>query len=208
MKDKFLNAFKKLKTEAEKRGFEQSVDLVINLEDVDLRKTPVNIFFNFPYQVKVPKICAFLNTSSSAVDKSITKTQIGTLSEKEIKNLGRDYDFFIASAPLMGLVATKFGKTLGPLGKMPNPKYGGVIMVEEEATIKNAVEKFKKAVSIKAKQPSIKISIGKESLEAEKLAENAVVVYNSLVAALPNKKENVKSILVKLTMSKPIRVAL
>jgi len=208
MKDKFLNALKKLRSGAEKRGFEQGVDLLINLSDVDLRKTPINIFFSFPHQVKVPKICAFLERKSPSVDRTVTKAQIGNLEDKEIKKLGKEFDFFIASAPLMGIVATTFGKTLGPLGKMPNPKFGGVIMAEEEANIRKAVDKFKKAVSVKAKEPSIKISIGKEGMEDEKLAENAETVFNSLVAALPNNNENVKSVMVKLTMSKPEKLDL
>ncbi|MFC1686297.1 hypothetical protein ACFLZZ_04750 [Nanoarchaeota archaeon] len=208
MKDKFLKALNKLKESAEKRGFKQSVDLIINLSDIDLRKTPINLFFSFPNQIKVPKICAFLNNRSPSVDRSVTKVEINALDKKAIKRISEDYDFFLASGPLMGLVATVFGKSLGPLGKMPNPKYGGVIMVEEEANIKKAVDKFKKAAGIRAKQPSIKISIGKEDMENEKLAENAETVYHALVAALPKNKDNVKSIMVKLTMSKPEKLEL
>ncbi len=208
MKDKFLNALKKLRSTADKRGFEQSVDLIINLADIDLRKVPISVFFSFPYPIKQPKICAFLNNQSSAVDRSITKAEISNLTPKEIKALAKEFDFFIASAPLMGLIATTFGKTLGPLGKMPNPKFGGVIMVEEEANIKKAVEKFRKAANIKAKEPSIKVRVGKESMEDEKIVENAETVYNSVVAALPNNKENVRSVMVKLTMSKPEKLKL
>lgn len=208
MKEQFLNALKKVKSTAEQRGFKQSVDLIINLSDIDLRKTPINLFFSLPNQVKIPKICAFLNNKSPSVDKSVLKSEISKMDKKEVRKISDEYDFFIASAPLMGMIATTFGKTLGPLGKMPNPKFGGVIMVEEEANIKKAVDKFKKAASIRAKEPSIKISIGKEDMEEEKLAENAEAIYNHLVAALPKNKENVKSIMVKLTMSKPTKLEL
>ena len=208
MKNKFLESLKKVRNNAKKRGFKQSVDLIINLSDIDLRKTPINVFFSFPNQVREQKICAFLNNKSPSVDRSITKTEIGSLDKKEVKKIANEYDFFIASAPLMGMIATTFGKTLGPLGKMPNPKFGGVIMVEEEANIKKAAEKFKKAASIRARELSIKISIGKEDMKDEQLAENAEVVYNTLVNALPNNKENVKSVMVKFTMSKPERLEL
>ena len=40
----------------------------------------------------------------------------------------------------------------------------------------------------------------------EQLIENATAIYNGLVGVLPTKKENVKSIMLKLTMSKPIKV--
>jgi len=81
-------------------------------------------------------------------------------------------------------------------------------MVEEEANIKKAVEKFRKAANIKAKEPSIKVRVGKESMEDEKIVENAETVYNSVVAALPNNKENFRSVMVKLTMSKPEKLKL
>jgi len=203
MKDKFLDALKKLRASAQKRGFNQTVDLIINLSDLDLRKTPVSVFYSLPHQVKQPKICAFLEKRSSSVDRTVTKAEIGTLDKKEVKKLSKDYDFFIASAPLMGLIATNFGKTLGPLGKMPNPKYGGVIMSENEENIKKAVDKFKNAINLKAKELSLKVAIGKEDTEDENLADNAEATYQSVIAALPKNKDNVKSVMIKLTMSKP-----
>lgn len=208
MKGKFLNALKKVRSDAVKRGFNQSVDLIINLSDIDLRKTPINVFFSLPNKVREQKICAFLNNASPSVDKSITKGEIGKLDKKEVKKIAEEYDFFIASASLMGMIATTFGKTLGPLGKMPNPKFGGVIMAEEEANIKKAAEKFRNAASLRPKEPSIKISIGKEDFDDEKLAANAEVVYEKLLTALPKNKENVKSVMVKFTMSKPEKLEL
>ena len=52
--------------------------------------------------------------------KTITKPEFDKYKEKkELRNLVREHDFFIANAKLMPSVATAFGKALGPAGKMP-----------------------------------------------------------------------------------------
>jgi len=206
MKEKFLEGLKKLRKESEKRGFDQSVDLIINLADLDIRKTSINLFLSLPHKVKERKICAFLEKKSGAVDKIITKAEISSLDKKEIKKLAKEYDWFIASASVMPTVATVLGKILGPLGKMPNPRFGGVMMKESEDAIKATITKLKNSINIRPKETSVKIGIGKESMQDKELAENAEAIYNALLAALPRKKENIKSILLKFTMSKPIKI--
>ena len=208
MKEEFMRSLRKLRESSEKRGFVQSVDLIINLVDIDLRKNPMSVLLSMPHRVKEPKICAFLEKRSSSVDRSVTKAEMTAFSLKDIQNLAKEYDFFISSGSLMSQVATTFGKVLGPLGKMPNPKSGGVIMVENEDNIKDAAAKFKEATNIKVKEASVKVSIGKEDLSDEKLSENGVAVYNAVLTALPNRKENVKSVMLKLTMSKPEKLAM
>jgi ribosomal protein L1 len=56
------------------------------------------------------------------------------------------------------------------------------------------------------KEASIKICVGREGMKNEEIAANINAAYSSIVNALPTKKENVKSVLVKLTMSKPLKV--
>ena len=200
----FLTAIKELR-QTEKRKFNQTVDLIINLKNYDLRTKPINIFIDIPHQFKRNKICAFLESTSSDVDKVVSKEDISAFKEKkDIKNLAKDYDFFISSIKLMPLIANSFGKILGPLGKMPNPKFGGVLMKEEPILIKNIAEKLRKMINIKAKEVSIKIAAGKESMKDEEITENINAIYNALLAAVT--RENVKSIYLKLTMSKPIKL--
>ena len=79
-----------------------------------------------------------------------------------------------------------------------NPKY----------LIKSMLQKINSSVKIRVKEPSIKVSVGREGMSDEKLIENIKAVYTGIVAMLPTKKENVKSALVKLTMSKPVGVEL
>ena len=208
MKEKFISALKNLKQNSAKRDFIQSVDLIVNLADVDLRKNPLNIFFSMPNPIKASKVCGFFDKKSPSVDRTVTKAEMQSMDKDQIKEIARDYDSFIAAGPLMSQVAITFGKILGPLGKMPNPKTGGVVLVEDERAISAAVIKIRCSTNIKAKEPSIKTSVGKESVEDGKLAENCEAVYNAVLTSLPNRKENIRSVLVKLTMSKPVKVSL
>jgi len=40
----------------------------------------------------------------------------------------------------------------------------------------------------------------------DNLGENAEVLYNAVMNALTKKKENIKSVMLKFTMSKPIKI--
>jgi len=206
MKGKFQQAVKDLR-QLEKKNFIQSFDLIVNLTEIDLRKEPVTAFFTLPYSFKENKICGFLETKNPLVDRTITKTELTSIDKKQMKTISKDYDFFISAAPLMQSVAATFGKTLGPLGKMPNPKIGGVVMKEDGSIIKGTVDKFRKAISLKAKEPSFKVSVGKENMKDEEIVSNLELAYNSIINALPRKKDNIRSVMVKLTMSKPVKIA-
>jgi len=200
----FLTAIKKLRAE-DKRNFDQTFDLIVNLKNYDLRTKPINLVVEMPKKFRDVKICAFLEGSSNEVDKVITKNEIPTWKEpKDIKKLAKEYDFFISSAKLMPAVATTFGKILGPLGKMPNPKFGAVIMKEESSIIKEIADKFRKNVAIRPKEASIKIAVGKESMSDADINENINAIYSAIVSSIT--KECIKSVLLKLTMTKPVKV--
>jgi len=62
------------------------------------------------------------------------------------------------------------------------------------------------SLKIRMKQASIKVSIGKLSMREDAIAENMKAVYGAIENALPKKKESVKNVSVKLTMSKSIKV--
>ena len=189
----------------EKRKFDQSVDLIINLKGLDLRKDNIATIVTVPHKIKDKNVCGFLTKKSELV-RTITQPDFPKYKDKkELKMLIKNYDFFIAVAPLMPSVATTFGKALGPAGKMPSPQLG-IIMQENDARIKEELDKIAKSVKIRLKEASVKISAGKESMSDEEIAANISAIYNGLVNALPTKKDNVKSVMIKLTMSRPIKV--
>src|SRR3989344_4504615 len=124
----------------EKRKFSQSVDLIVNLKGVDLRKDNVNAIVNLPHKFKEKKVCAFLSKKNEIID-TITQPEFARYKDKKaLKELVKKYDFFIASGALMPSVATAFGKVLGPAGKMPSPQLG-ILMQETDDNIKNTLGK-------------------------------------------------------------------
>jgi large subunit ribosomal protein L1 len=190
-----------------KRNFNQTIDLIVNLKGVDVRKTNVSFVAEIPYKIKEKKVCGFLNEKNSLID-TITKQEFPKYKDaKKLRELVKNYDFFIASASLMPAVATTFGKGLGPSGKMPSPQLG-IITKEEDDIIKNVLETISKSIKIRVKEASIKIAVGKDSMKDEDIAENVDALYKKIVSNLPNKKENVKNVLIKFTMGKPVEVKL
>jgi len=187
------------------RKFDQSVDLIINLQKFDVKKSQVNLFVSVPHKIKEKKICAFLEVKNNNVE-TITKSDFKIYSDKkELKKLAKKYDFFIAQASVMPLVATTFGRVLGPTGKMPSPQLGILMNVDDKA-IKELKNKINNSVKIKTKEASIKISIGRQSMKDEELIENIIIVYNAVMKAVPKGKDNIKNIELKFTMTKPQKI--
>jgi large subunit ribosomal protein L1 len=187
------------------RKFDQSVDLIINLQKFDIKKEQVNLFISVPHKIKEKKICGFLEINSNVVD-TVTRSEFKKYStKKEIKKLANEYDFFIAQASLMPIVATTFGRALGPTGKMPSPQMG-IMLNADDKTINDLKLRINNSVKIKTKEASIKTTIGKQSMKDEEIIENAVTVYNAVLKALSKGKENIKNIEIKFTMTKPQKI--
>ncbi len=189
----------------EKRKFNQSVDLIINLKSIDLKRDQLNVVVNIPHKSKDKKIAAFLNSKSKIID-TITELEFAKYKEKKaLKGLVSKYDYFIAFAPLMPKVATAFGKVLGPVGKMPSPQLG-MITQETDDEIKKAVDKISTSLKIRLKEASIKIGVGKETMNDKQIMENIRSIYTSVENSLPKKRDNIRNVMIKFSMTKPIKV--
>ena len=187
------------------RKFDQSVDLLINLRSVDIKRNGVNVVVDVPHPAKKLKVAGFLTKKSELVDSILEPDFIKYRDSKKLKELEGKYDFFISVAPLMPKVATTFGKVLGPVGKMPSPQLG-ILVQEDDKAIQAVLDKIAKSVKIRAKEPSIKLSVGKLSMSDGDIEDNIKAIYKAVVGTLPMKEENLKSVMVKATMSKPIKV--
>jgi len=204
LKEQLEIALNELRKEKEKK-FDQTLDLIINLQKFDIKKNQINMFISVPYKIKEKKICAFLEIKNPNVE-TITKTEFKKYSDKkELKKLARNYDFFISQASLMPLVASTFGRVLGPSGKMPSPQLG-ILMNPDDKQIKELKSKINNSVRIRIKEPSIKVAIGRSSMKNEELIENILTVYNTLMKTFTKGKENIKNVELKFTMTKPQKI--
>jgi len=213
-KQNFIDGIQKLKA-LPKRKFKQTYDLVLNLKNLNLKKPEqhVELWIKLPFSKgKETKIAALVGPelaeqAKASCDLVITHDEFAKYAgnKKEIKKIAKTYDYFIAQANIMADVAKTFGRVFGPRGKMPNPKAGCV--VPPNANLKVLAEELRKTVKISAKsQPSIKVVVGKEDQADEEVAENIMTIYSSLLPKLPQEIFNIKSILLKFTMSKPVQI--
>lgn len=208
-----LTALKKLKEASSKRNFKQGIDLIITFKDIDMKKTDnqLTLFANVPNPPKEFKICALvgpeMKEEAKPADRVVLLDEFERFKndKKAVKKLANEYDFFVAQANLMAQVAAAFGRVLGPKGKMPNPKAGGVVL--PKTNLKPIVEKLKKTIKLVSRNTlMVQCSIGKEDMDENKVVENAVTIYNQVLHAMPQEKNNIKEVMLKLTMSKPVKV--
>ncbi len=206
LEEKIKKALEELRKE-KPRKFDQTVELIINLQKFDHRKTPLNFFIRLPHKIKEKKIAAFLETKNKKVD-TITPSEFKNYSEKkEAKKLVKKYDFFISQANLMPKIATVFGRVLGPQGKMPSPQLG-ILTIVNDKEIEELKEKINHTLRIKVKEASIKMGVGKQSMKDSELIENIITAYNEVLKNLPRGKENVKNLKIKFTMTKPQKISI
>lgn len=204
-KEEFARALAELR-KGEKRKFPQAIDLIVNLKNFDIKRESINLIIHVPHKFREIKSAGFLTGKSKIID-TITKPEFELYKGKKAKNLVKSYDFFIAHASLMPLIATNFGKYLGPAGKMPSPQLG-IIAKEDDNTVQETLKKASGSIKIKAKEPSLKMAIAKEDMKDEEITENALAVYTAVLNALPKQKENIRNVMLKFTMTKPVKLNL
>jgi len=208
-----LAAVKEVKSKATERKFSQSIDLAINLQNIDMKKPEGRIQerIELPNSVgKALKICviasgemAFKAKKSGAsfvLERAALEALVGD--KKQQKEIAKKYDIFIAQAPMMSLVGKSLGASLGPRGKMPTP-------VAPNADIKEQIEKHQKIVFVRMRgQPVIQCRIGNEAMKDEEIAENVQVIVRRIEGKLKRGIKNFKSVYLKTSMGSSVKVAM
>ena len=202
------------------RKFDESIDLIINIKDINLND-PKNrmdkeiILSNELTTDNKPNICVIasdeilLEAKKLGVDtlNSDGLIKLNNEEKKYKKKFAKKYDFFVVEDKLMRDVARYLARFLGPLGKMPKPFPTGYGIISNQNDLKVAFERYKKVIRIQMKkQPIIYAKIGKKSMEFDKLFENMKTVVNFIGDQMPHKFNNFKSMYLKSTMGEPIKV--
>jgi large subunit ribosomal protein L1 len=208
--DEFKNAIKKMKEESPSRNFVESVDLAINLRDINLQDPSkrFQLEVNLPHPLeKEVKICvlgegAHLTEAGPIASRVITKEELENISRepKVAKKLAQDYDYFLATASLMPTIGRSLGKYLGPRGRMPKP-------VPPAAPIEPLIKNYQSIVQVRLRQsPVIHVRVGTVAMNNDAIVENAMIVLRNVENRLEKGPNNIRSIYVKTTMGPAIKV--
>ena len=191
-----------------KRKFKQSVELIINFKDIDVKKGfAINEVIQLPKTNSPATVCVIATGDMSQKAKAAkADSVIGNdeltkyeANKRESRKFINKYDFFLADTKIMPTVGKALGQLLGPRGKMPTP-------VPFNAPIDAFLARFRTSIKVRTRASlSISCKIGDESMENADLATNAFTVVNAIEKKLPNGEKNIKKVLVKTTMGKPVK---
>lgn len=202
-------AIKHLNENSKERKFTQAYELIVNIKNVDL-KNPENRFSdeiileNLSKQRKVGVIGSILSKKAENADLIIDEKSLNEYvsDKKAFKKAISKVDYLIAEAPLMMKIGKEFGRILGPKGKMPKP-------LPPNADPKPIIDRLKKTVVLKLREtPVIQVLVGYEDMSPQDIENNISLVFNSILKHLPQNRQNIRSIYLKKTMSKPVKLKL
>ncbi len=187
--------------------FDASVDIAVRL-GVDPRKANqmVRGVVSLPNGTgKDVKVLALVTPDKEAEAKEAGADYVG-LDEylDKIKNGWTDVDVIITMPSVMGKLGP-LGRVLGPRGLMPNPKTGTVTMDVAKAVTDVKAGKIDFKVD---KTGIVHAAIGKVSFPADKIAENAKELLDTLIKLKPTAAKGVymKSVFMSSTMSPSVQL--
>ncbi len=199
---------KQVKAATKERKFKQSIELIINFKDIDVKKGfALNEIVQLPKTSSPSTVCVIATGDMNQKAKEAkADSVIGTeeldkfaTNKRESRKFINKYDFFLADTKVMPLVGKTLGQLLGPRGKMPTP-------VPFDAPIESFLARFRTSIKVRTRASlSISCKIGDESMEDSELAINAHTVLSAIEKKLPNGEKNIKKIMMKSTMGKAIK---
>jgi large subunit ribosomal protein L1 len=211
-KEGLLKSIEELRKTSPKRKFVQSVEFVMKLREVDLKKSEsrLNEAIELPNPLgKTVKICVFAGgdlalRAKKEADEVLGREDLEKMAKdkKAMRKLANEYDHFIAEAPLMPIVGKTIGSVLGPRGKMPTP-------VPPTANIEDIVKRHRKIVRVRVRdQPAIRCRVATEDMPDDKIIENIQTAYTGIEGKLERGSKNVGNLILKTTMGPPVKVSL
>jgi large subunit ribosomal protein L1 len=197
--------------EAPERGFRETVDLAVNLRDVDLddpsnrvdesivlpggtgQETTIVVFAEGETALRAEEVADDVLDGDDLED-------LGD-DDDEAKDLADATDFFIAEASMMQDIGRYLGTVLGPRGKMPTP-------LQPDDDVVETVNRMKNTVQLRSRdRRTFHTRVGAEDMSADDIADNVDVILRRLYADLEKGPQNLDSVYVKTTMGPAVEVA-
>ena len=193
------------------RNFRETVDLAINLRDLDLND-PAN---RVDESIVLPggtgqdtTIVVFAEGETAVRAREVADEVYDAAALEELggdddaaKDLADEVDFFVAEAALMQDIGRLLGTVLGPRGKMPTP-------LQPDDDVVEVIERMMNTVQVRSRdRRTFHTRVGAEDMSVEEISDNIDVILRRLHGALEKGPLNLDSVYVKTTMGPAERVA-
>jgi large subunit ribosomal protein L1 len=212
-KGEIVKAVDAAKKNASKRNFNQAVELVLALRDIDIKKPEhrINEIIELPKppsrEVKVAVFATgdlAVRARAAGANEVYGKEALDDLvnDKKKARSLVRGIDFFIAETSLMPLIGRALGSILGPRGGMPTP-------IPPTSPIDDLIDRRRRTVQLRVRgQLSAQCKVGSEDMESEDIADNIQAILTRLERRLEKGMRNIREAYVKTTMGPPAKITL
>jgi len=209
-KQKFVDAVNEAINGAKERKFVESVEIAVNLRNVDLKRPEnrIDAVIALPHGLGKPRKVAIFAKGETALKAKesnvlvISPEEIDELAKnrRKARKIASEHHFFIAESPLMPEIGKKLGPILAPRGKIPQP-------IPPLSDPKPVIERLRRSIKIRTKdRPTFHAPIGTRDMNPEDIAENAMEVMKVIENKYENALQNLKSVYVKSTMGPAVRV--
>ncbi|KAF8336545.1 60S ribosomal protein l10a [Cantharellus anzutake] len=192
-----------------RRKFLQTVELQIGLKNYDPQRDK-----RFSGTVKLPniprpRISLCILADAHDVDRAkqieleyMTAEDLKKLNKnkKLVKKLAKKYDAFLSSESLIKQIPRLLGPGLSKAGKFPTPISPGEDLANKVVEVKSTIKfQLKKVLCLG-------VAVGHVEMTEDQILANVMLSVNFLVSLLKKHWQNVKSLHLKTTMSKPLRL--
>ena len=205
---KLAEMIKEAKAVSKQRKFKQSVEMIIVFKDIDVKKGfALNEVVQLPKTSSPATVCIMATgdmgqkAKEAKADAVVGSEELDKFAanKRASRKFIDKYDFFLADTQIMPAVGKVLGQLLGPRGKMPTP-------VPFNASIESFLQRFRSSIKVRARSSlAMSCKIGDESMENTDLSINAHTVLSAVEKKLPNGEKNLKRVIIKTTMGKPIK---
>lgn len=210
-KEDLVKAITEAVSKAKERKFTETVEIAVNLRNVDMKKPEnrIDSIVLLPHGIGKPrKVGVFargetlLKARDAKADVVLSPEDIDRLSKdkRKARKIANSIDFFIAEAPLMPEIGKKLGPILGPRGKVPQP-------IPPLSDPKPVIDRLRNSVRIRTRdKTTFHAPIGSRKMSSEAIAENALEILKIVENKYENPSLVLKSVFVKTTMGPAVRV--
>ena len=209
-KEKIAATVKTAIESAPKRKFRESVDITVNLKNIDLSqpKNRIDETILLPHQLGGVKIAVLgkgditTRGREAKADLVLPAEEIERLggAPREARKIAAEYRFFIAETTVMSQVGRFLGPRLGPRGRMPTP-------VPPGTDIKPMIDRLRQSVKIRTKdRTTFHARVGSTEMDPSLIAENIDAVMKRIESVLEQGHLNIRSVYVKTTMGPAVRL--